>query len=488
MAGQYITIGINDIEIYEDNPRFVKAGSQREAIRRLVKDEKDKHELANLAESLLLSGQNPLEMVGVIKGNQEGSYIAVEGNRRVLAVKLYFNPELGEANPSTVNSFKNLQKKYKGKGLKMVENLNCCLFDSLDDASPWITLKHTGQNKGAGVVGWNRIQSLRQSIKEGKDVPDKGFLLVDWLEETGHLSEIGIENYEDINNTTTLNRLLDDSAVLNEIKLCYGKDRAIESSDEDLTVRFLSRIIGDLNSGNLPVGRVYSHDNRMTYINDLKKELGLLQDSAKAASEDGSKENEKSYSDDGFPVSEKSNNETVAPDHSKNPESEKRATPGSPNLSTRTKIIPNKDRNITGVSGKASEVLKELKRINCSDFPVASALLIRCFYEMTAKSFVKALNIQVERRLQSHLGELIFKCKERIISNGTDEQKKNVEKFLIKVDRGFHVIDQLEDLNKVIHDTDVVRDKVFFFSTWDTFRPFMQDLWSIINEQNKKVK
>lgn len=115
MAVQYITLGINDIEIYEDNPRFVKAGNQREAIRRLVQDEKEKHELATLAESMLLLGQNPLESIGIIKEDQGNGYIAVEGNRRALAVKLYFNPDLGEANQATVNSFKNLHKKYDGK-------------------------------------------------------------------------------------------------------------------------------------------------------------------------------------------------------------------------------------------------------------------------------------------------------------------------------------------------------------------------------------
>ena len=485
MSVEYITVGINNIEIYEDNPRFVKAGNQREAIKRLVQDEEDKHELANLAESMLLLGQNPLESVGVIKGNQEGSYIAVEGNRRVLAAKLYFNPELGEDNQSTVNSFKNLQKKYKGSGLKMVEKLNCCLFDSLDDANPWITLKHTGQNKGAGVVSWNRIQSLRQAIRDGKKVPDKGFLLVDWLESTGHLTDVGIESYEDINNTTTLNRLLDDSSVLKEIKLCYDKEPVIESFDDDLTVRFVSRIIGDLNSGKLPVGRVYSHENRMTYINDLKNELGLLQDSINGVTENTYKGNEKFYLNADFSVSDGVDDDSM---HSVNSESGKKTTPGSPNLSTRKKIIPNKDRNITGVSGKASEVLKELKKINCKDFPVAAALLIRCFYEMTAKHFIKSFNINVERKFKSHLGELFFKCKERIISNGTNEQKENAEKFLIKVDKGFHLIDQLEELNKIIHDTDVVRDKEFFFTTWDTFRPFMQDLWNLINEQNRKNK
>lgn len=371
----------------------------------------------------------------------------------------------------------------------MIESLNCCLFDSLDDASPWITLKHTGQNGGAGIVEWNRIQALRQAIKEGKKVPDRGFLLVDWLEDTGHLPEVGIDSYDDIKNTTTLIRLLEDPAVLKEIKLSYDKEQVIESSDEELTVKFISRFVRDLNSGKLPVGRVYSSDDRITYIKELEKELGVSKKTVQIDPEGFSKRNEEHSLKDASDASS-----TSANDDNNNTNKElgnskpSRATPGSPNLSTRKKIIPGKDRYITGTDGKASEVLKELRKINCSEMPIASALLIRCFYEMTTKSFVKALSIQVERRLQSHLGELIFKCKERIISNGTDEQKENAEKFLIKVDRGFHVIEQLEDLNKVIHDTDVVRDKVFFFTTWDTFRPFMQDLWSIINEQNKKSK
>ena len=84
------------------------------------------------------------------------------------------------------------------------------------------------------------------------------------------------------------------------------------------------------------------------------------------------------------------------------------------------------------------------------------------------------------------MGELFFKCKERIISNGTEKEKDNAGKFSIHEKKGSHAIDQLEDLNNVIHDPVVLRDKVFFFTTWDTFRPFIQDLWNNMPKDKKR--
>lgn len=481
MVSEHVRIGINDIEIYEDNPRFVKSGNQIEAIKRLVLDEKDRHSLSNLAESLLLHGQNPLESVGVIRGEREGSYIAVEGNRRTLAMKLYFNPELGEANPSTVKSFKVLHRKYDETSFRMPEELDCYVFDSIEEASPWITLKHTGQNNGAGTVAWNRIQALRQAIKDGKAVPDRGFLLVDWLDSTGHLADVGIESYEDIKNTTTLLRLLSDSVVLSRICLSFDKDSPVSSSNEILTVRFIGRFIHDLNSGVLPVSEVYTAEDRTRYIDGIMEDFSKATETMDSSYQTARSEihnisveepsnNEHKFGSVDFPSQKDENTNTIIP----------HATPSSPNLSTRNKIIL-KHNDITGVIGKASQVKKEIRKIKCEEYPVASALLIRCFYELTTKAFIKVYGISIEKAKKSNLGELFHVCRERIISNGTDEQKANVNKFVIHEKSNKHIVDQLEELNRIIHDTDVMRDKVFFFTTWDTFRPFIQDLWDLIN-------
>lgn len=134
------------------NPRHVPQSSQRETIATIALEQGVK--LANLAEDIADKGLNPSELPLVVETENKGVYTVVEGNRRVAALKLATSPQL----LASIGLPKNLAERFKSLqsniNASFPQQVNCAVL-SREDANHWILLKHTGENEGIGVVGWD---------------------------------------------------------------------------------------------------------------------------------------------------------------------------------------------------------------------------------------------------------------------------------------------------------------------------------------------
>ena len=80
------TFKLSELRLDEDNYRTGHVDGQRGAIHAIIADQKQK--LVNLAKDILAQGGiSPGEPIWVVRGAAFGSYIVVEGNRRVTALK-----------------------------------------------------------------------------------------------------------------------------------------------------------------------------------------------------------------------------------------------------------------------------------------------------------------------------------------------------------------------------------------------------------------
>ncbi len=481
-----LNIDIDNILLDQNNPRAKAANSQIDEIQKIIRDS-GSNGIVSLAKSLIEEDQNPLVNVGVVKDAESGKYIVLEGNRRLTALKLMNNPNLAE-DSKTRNAIERLLKKHEPEDIPSF--LYCVVFENRDDATEWIRLTHTGENDGVGVKRWKTNQQRRFEREAMGLAPDRSDMVAEYLQDNPYFRWDGdADSLYDINNITTLQRILGFRGMLDVLHLREAQNGSITSVNDEFSAKVLHEIYTGVDSGRITARNVYTSEEALAYVGKIAEKFQDV-DSVPNNPANATGASQRDWNGDipanvdklTEPQARNSNtetSETVGP--------ERRATPGGPNLSTRKKIV-SKATAITGVYGKASEVLKELKNIQCNKCPIASALIIRCFYELTAKMFIDAKGIEIEAKYKSHLGELFFKCRERIISNGTEKEKENANKFTISEKKGKHVIEQLEELNNIIHDTDVVREKIFFFTTWDTFRPFIQDLWNNITEEEEKKK
>lgn len=153
-------IPLNSIKLDQENVRFGGdiAQSQREAIELMMADVEDVKKLVRLAEHIAEHGLDPTELQ-LVYPDTDSSYVVIEGNRRLTALKMLQNPLLCPVE-KFVRGFKDAQEKLSGS---LPSEIACSVVPSRADGSIWVELKHTGQNNGVGRVNWS--SDIRDEVR-----------------------------------------------------------------------------------------------------------------------------------------------------------------------------------------------------------------------------------------------------------------------------------------------------------------------------------
>ena len=87
------SVDLDRLQLNTENPRFGMTSNQIEAFQMMLTDQKEK--IHNLAKDIAANGLNPADLVIVMPSIRDPDYFLVlEGNRRVVALKLLSNPDL----------------------------------------------------------------------------------------------------------------------------------------------------------------------------------------------------------------------------------------------------------------------------------------------------------------------------------------------------------------------------------------------------------
>jgi len=151
---------IDQLELDVANPRISKANAQHEAMQRIIDDQDIK--LANLAESIAEDGLNPMDRLLVIKSEgSSGKYTALEGNRRIAAMKILRNPAVLTGLDVRAPLQRKLEKLAQTFDLKTVEPIACYEVSTRTEGNSWIEQRHTGEDEGRGIVRWSGVAASR---------------------------------------------------------------------------------------------------------------------------------------------------------------------------------------------------------------------------------------------------------------------------------------------------------------------------------------
>ncbi|MDR2684074.1 MAG: hypothetical protein LBB53_01675, partial [Prevotellaceae bacterium] len=143
-------IPVADLLLDPHNPRLPQSmgnKNEKEIINFLLSD-------ASLIELMLAIGKN-----GFFEGEQllvvhEGEkYLVIEGNRRLSAVKLLHNPELGEVYKSKIAQVI-AESEYKPT------DIPCLVFDSKDEIVKYLGYRHI-----TGIKSWKLLEKARYLAK-----------------------------------------------------------------------------------------------------------------------------------------------------------------------------------------------------------------------------------------------------------------------------------------------------------------------------------
>jgi hypothetical protein len=157
-----VKLKIADLVLDHENPRITHVQGQQDALQKIVKDQRSK--LVKLAQSIVEHGLNPMDRFLVLRRGPD-SFVALEGNRRVAALKLLTNPAVmsGLDMPLPMKKiFTRLAKQFADKKVKAkIEPIAGFELAARPDGDYWLELRHRGQQQGAGIVDWTTLASHR---------------------------------------------------------------------------------------------------------------------------------------------------------------------------------------------------------------------------------------------------------------------------------------------------------------------------------------
>ena len=340
-----------------ENPRYELVGNQQEAIEVMIHDQKRK--LLNLAEHILGNGVNPSELPIVAPYEDTKHFIVLEGNRRIVALKLLHNPEIVKAHKAFYKKIKPLANQFSKSPINKIP---CAIFNNPTDADEWIELKHTGENDGVGTVAWNTQQKDRfESRRSGKS--SIAMQAIDFLQNSSltddkmkaELKTLPVTNFE---------RLLTDKNVQTVLGVVVQDGRLRTDIAQAEVHKGLSKVARDLIGKKIKVKDIYTKEDRENYILKHFKPVEVPNKNNKA-------KNPWELASLNKPAS--------ASSHAKM----------YPSTSARKTLIP-RDCILLIKDKRINDIYKELRWLDCEYAKNAVAVLFRVFLELSLDHFIAA--------------------------------------------------------------------------------------------------
>lgn len=450
----------HDIEIANllldmDNPRVEPAKHQPQQMQQLLDDQGDN--IKNLAEDIVEYGISPIDLLLVMPSSVDGKFIALEGNRRILALKILSNPHvLGGLTmiSSLRKKLEQLAGDFKGKP---IDKLSCYEVKSRDEARHWLELRHIGQSQGAGVVGWSGVATARF---RGNDPALQALELV---ARSGRLSNEDAAQALSLKfPITTLRRLLESRDVKDFLGLEVKGQKLQSSLPADELIKPLKRMVMDLIHGKITVSDIKRKKQQIEYVErfppgdraDLKK-AGTMR-----------------------PVQD-----IIAADFTGKPGGA--GTRKKRNVSPdRKHIVPNYLK-LPIKDSKANEIYHELRELWIDDTPHSCAVLLRVFLELTTDHYCDKFRIaRIEEYRPGHkrdrsLAEKAVDAIDHLVAAGAKKADFMSLRSGIKGDDNPL---SAKLLNAYVHNKFTKPKPRELRDAWDHAQPFFEQAWERINK------
>ena len=196
--GSSLSVEISRLHLDSDNPRHDSIADEPAIIARLYGPER----VLALAKHIAKHGASPLERMAVVKHSTiKGHYVVVEGNRRLCALKLLRDPH----KTPTPGGRRSLEA-VKAESDVLPKELDVVEFDDRQAARVWISLRHEGEQEGAGTKKWKPAQKTRfdRAGVRATNPNAQALALVEYAHDSGLVSQ----EQRDALALTTLTRYL----------------------------------------------------------------------------------------------------------------------------------------------------------------------------------------------------------------------------------------------------------------------------------------
>lgn len=380
-----VEANLDELQLDLNNPRFDGLANQREALQKIVQSQGSK--LVNLAEDIVANGMSPAHRMLVVKTKGKGStsYIVVDGNRRLAALRILANPAaldgLSGIGNLTTQKLRRLAKEFSLDGVQPLDVFVC---KNEAEARHWIEAIHTGENDGRGVVGWDGIATARY---RGKNASLK---VLAFVKAAGKLTGDELASLERF-PITNLDRLLATPEVRELLGLTLEGGNLLSDLPPAELLRPLKKVVTDIASKAVTVGKLKSKEDRLNYVNSLESHLPDL--------------NKRTGSPEAL---ERLATHAQAKGHAKTATAAKARS-----LLDRKTLIPGPSQAALNINDqKLQQIYKELRKLPLETYPVSVAASFRVFLELSLDHY------GTEKKLIGYHVDLSLKDKVQAVAAG----------------------------------------------------------------------
>jgi hypothetical protein len=442
-------IRVTDILLDTGNYRTGKQDDQREAIKALIDEQKNK--LVNLAKDIIENGLSPLETVMVYAvPDQKNRYIVVEGNRRVAAIKLATQPDLA-ADTTWHNAFKRVHKLLPGQ---MPKKITCKIAPSKEDAYPWIQRRHDTGLKGAGLEPWSTIASYRAHAAQGKSAPEYDaleFVLTHGQLDADVQDRVMGQDFP----ITNLKRLVDSAYISEQLELDKGDPALTTTASKKWMLAMLRDFITIISREEYEDHKPFAVKD-IYDANDMKKFFNKL----------AGKHPKPARKTKRWAINANTNLSDVERGR------QKQKKPKRP-TSERKKLIP-KNTDVLPPMGRANDILHELRRLEVEPFRNAVSVLFRVFLEFSVEEYM------TRRAVLGFTAADTLAKKLRAVTKHMEDNAIMTKKDLTSANKAAndpHSMFSTVQLNAYVHNQNFYPSSSDLKTSWDNLEPFIVKLW-----------
>jgi hypothetical protein len=263
-----LTIPLTSLGLDELNPRLDPQTSQREAIRAMVKQQGEK--IVNLAADIAEHGISAAErFMALEQENSRFRYISLDGNRRLVALKLLHEPLLADGIMSgrLLTRLKRLANTFSDDPIDEIE---IAVFENREHGALWVARRHSSNMNGVGQDSWESLDKQRFDAWRGYE--SREWQILETVRHHGTLSPEDIDNLPKI-PITTLKRLTADRYVRTQLGLDYHEGRVRSTIPDADIIRPLQRMVLDLLHKRVDVTHLALTEDRKIYFDSLEETL-----------------------------------------------------------------------------------------------------------------------------------------------------------------------------------------------------------------------
>jgi len=252
----------------ELNPRLEPQIGQREAIRAMVKQQGEK--IVNLAADIAEHGISAAErFMAVVPENSRFAYISLDGNRRLVALKLLHEPLLADGlmPARLLTRLKRLADTFSEDPIDEIE---IALFENREHGALWVARRHSSNMNGVGQDSWESLDKQRFDAWRGYE--SREWQILETVRQHGTLSQEDIDNLPRI-PITTLKRLTADRYIKTQLGLDYQDGRVRSTIPDADIIRPLQRMVLDLLHKRIDVTHLALTEDRKVYFESLEETI-----------------------------------------------------------------------------------------------------------------------------------------------------------------------------------------------------------------------